>query len=84
MSVIMIHPTINRYAFTTVRQYRGYSQSQLCKSIKGLSQSNLSKFEKGERGVLSIDKIREIMTFLDWPFDFLYKDIKPVKTSWDL
>ena len=79
-----MHPTINPYALTVVRNYRGYNQTKLCKNIKGLSQSNLSKFEKGERGVLSIDKLREIMTFLDWPFDFLYKEIKSIKTSWNL
>lgn len=84
MSLIIMYPTINHYAFTVVRQYRGYSQTQLCKSIKGLSQSNLSSFENGKRGVLSIDKIKEIMIFLDWPFEFLYKDIKPIKTSNDL
>ena len=30
-----------------VREYRGYSQTELSSHIVGLSQSNLSKFEKG-------------------------------------
>lgn len=79
MGLIIMHPEINPYAFTTVRQYRGYSQSKLCKSIKGLSQSNLSDFEKGKRGKISIEKLKEIMKFLDWPFDFLYKEIESIK-----
>ena len=74
-----MHPTINPFALTTVRQYRGYTQSKLCKIINGLSQPNLSKFEKGCLGALSISKLQEIMEFFEWPFDFLYKDIKPIK-----
>lgn len=57
-----------------VRIYRGYSQSELCKNIKGLSQSNLSKFEKFGSHI-SDEKLEEIMKFLDWPFAFLDKRI---------
>lgn len=80
----MLHPTVNPFALQTVMGYRGFSQSKLCKQIEGLSQPNLSRFLKGHINSLSIDKLKEIMNYLDWPFDFLYKDIKPVKTSWDL
>jgi len=77
----MLHPTINPYALQTVMGYRGYNQTKLCKNIKGLYQPNLSKFLKGCLGAVSISQLKEIMEFLDWPFDFLYKDIKPIKTS---
>jgi transcriptional regulator with XRE-family HTH domain len=53
------------------RQYRGYSQSELCIQIKGISQSNLSKYEKGFEGMLKENKITEIMKFLNWPIEWL-------------
>lgn len=34
-----------------VREYRGFSQTQLCKNIRGLSQSNLSSFERVGVGI---------------------------------
>lgn len=54
------------------REYRNIKQSTLCKSIKGLSQSNLSKFEKGT-GYLSERILTDIMKNLDWPFEWLDK-----------
>lgn len=53
------------------RTYRGYNQSELCKNIKELSQSNLSKFENGFENQISEDKLKEIMNFLNWPFSWL-------------
>lgn len=73
--VYRISSGINPNQLKLVREYRGYTQTKLCKNIKGLSQSNLSKFEKGLFACISEDKLREIMLFLDWPFDFLYKEI---------
>lgn len=58
------------------REYRGYSQSKLCGEIKGLSQSNLSKYEKGFEGMLKDNKIAEIMIFLDFPLNWL--SVKPI------
>lgn len=75
---IIIHPTINHNQLVFARKYRGYTQTELAKNIKGLSQANLSKFEKGFK-TISIDKVREIMTFLDFPFDFLFREVKQVK-----
>lgn len=57
-----------------VRCYKGYNQTELSKEIKGLSQSNLSKFEKGFEGQISEEKLKEVMEFLQWPFAWL--DIK--------
>lgn len=74
---IIIHPTINHNQLAFARQYRGYTQTELAKNIKGLSQANLSKFEKGLK-TISTDKVRDIMMFLDFPFDFLFKDVKQV------
>lgn len=79
--MIMLSPTVNPYALQTVMGYRGYTQSKLCKNIKGLYQPNLSKFLSGSLGSVSISQLNEIMDFLEWPFDFLYKDIKPINYS---
>lgn len=56
------------------REYRGYSQTDLANSISGLSQSNLSKFEKGF-GVLSDEIITKLIEFLNFPIDFFNKRI---------
>lgn len=53
------------------REYRKYSQSKLCKEIKGLSQANLSKYENGFEGMLKDDKVAEIMKHLNWPIRWL-------------
>ncbi|WP_330747592.1 helix-turn-helix domain-containing protein [Chryseobacterium sp. CP-77] len=65
---------MNHKQLTFAREYRGYSQTELANSIKGLSQSNLSKFEKGF-GVLSEDIKKKIISFLDFPEEFFYKRI---------
>lgn len=54
------------------REYRGYSQTKLCKEIEGLSQPNLSRFEKGFEEKISMDKLKEVMLLLEWPFNWLY------------
>lgn len=56
------------------REYRGYTQTELAKSIEGLSQSNLSKFEKGF-GVLSEEIQRKIIDYLDFPLEFFKRKI---------
>ena len=66
------------FALETAMGYRGISQTELCKNIKGLSQPNLSKFLKGYFNSISEIKLINIMEFLDFPFEFLYKDIKKV------
>lgn len=55
----------NYKQLTFVREYRGYSQTELASKIPGLSQSNLSKFEKG-LGILSADVVKRIIDF--WAF----------------
>ena len=82
-SLIILHPTVNPFALQTAMGYRGFSQSKLCKEIKGLSQPNLSRFLKGYINSLSIDKLKEIMLYLEFPFEFIYKDIKPIKIYCD-
>lgn len=59
---------------TFAREYRGYTQTELANHIKGLSQSNLSKFEKGT-GLLSETALRNIMSALDFPIGFLDAEI---------
>ena len=66
------------------REYRKYTQSHLCKDVKGLSQSNLSKYEKGFEGMLKDDKIAEIMQLLNFPLQFLEVKMPGLYTSWDL
>lgn len=66
--------TINYRQLTFVREYKGYSQTELASQIKGLSQSNLSKFEKG-LGPLSSDVMSKIIDFLGFPEAFYEKKI---------
>ncbi len=59
--------------------YRGISQTVLCRNIEGVSQSNLSMFLNGYYGCLSKDKLKQIMNYLNFPFEFLYRQVKQVK-----
>ena len=64
--------TINRgKQLRFVREYRGYDQKKLCDKIPGLSQSNLSKYEHGLSGMIQDDKVKEVMKFLNWPYEWL-------------
>lgn len=56
------------------REYRGFSQTELSEKISGLSQSNLSKFEKGF-GLLSEEIIVKIIQFLNFPEEFINRKI---------
>lgn len=56
------------------REYRGYSQTDLAAHIPGLSQSNLSKFEKGI-STLSDDLLKRIIEYLDFPVGFYKQTI---------
>lgn len=60
---------MNHKQLTFAREYRGYNQTELSSKIQGLSQSNLSKFEKG-LGPLSDEVIDRIIEFLDFPRSF--------------
>lgn len=53
---------INYKQLIFAREYRGYSQTELASKIIGLSQSNLSKYEKGV-GTLSADVLNRIIDF---------------------
>lgn len=65
---------INHKQLTFAREFRGYSQTDLASKIDGLSQSNLSKFEKG-LGLLSSDVTGRIIDFLGFPETFYEKSI---------
>lgn len=65
---------MNPRQLTFVREYRGYSQTELSSNIKGLSQSNLSKFEKGV-GQLSDEVKQRIIDFLGFPKAFYEQSI---------
>ncbi|WP_343558996.1 XRE family transcriptional regulator [Sphingobacterium sp.] len=65
---------MNYKQLTFAREFRGYNQSDLADSIDGLSQSNLSKFEKGF-GVLSEGIQKKIVEFLNFPTEFFDKKI---------
>lgn len=67
-----------------VREYRGYTQSKLCKEIKGLSQANLSKYENGFEGMIKDDKVDKIMKHLNWNIEWLDVKESNIYTSWDL
>lgn len=65
---------INPKLLTFAREYRGYSQTDLASNIKGLSQSNLSKFEKG-LCALSDDVLKRVIAFLNFPESFFERTI---------
>lgn len=56
------------------REFRGYSQSELSSKVSGLSQPNLSKYEKGLGG-LSEELLKKIMNELKIPFNFLMEKV---------
>lgn len=56
------------------REYRGLTQKALAAAINGLSQSNLSKYEKGIES-LSEENVARIMQYLDFPMNFLNLNI---------
>ena len=60
---------INPKQLIIAREYREYSQTELATKIKGLSQSNLSKFEKGI-GILSEEILLKIFECLNFPAPF--------------
>lgn len=59
------------------REYRGYSQSELANKISGLSQPNLSKYEKGFNS-LSEELVFNIIEFLGFPIEWLYQNVSNV------
>lgn len=65
---------INHRQLTFVREYVGFSQSELAQKIPGLSQSNLSKFEKGF-STLSDEILDRVIDFLKFPKDFYFRKI---------
>lgn len=65
---------INPKQLVIAREYREYSQTELANKIKGLSQSNLSKFEKGI-GILSEEILLKIFEYLNFPAAFFTRTI---------
>ncbi|PXZ44929.1 DNA-binding protein [Sanguibacteroides justesenii] len=65
---------INPKQLIIAREYREYSQTELATKIKGLSQSNLSKYEKGV-DILSEDILLKIFEFLNFPAAFFTRKI---------
>lgn len=66
------------------RNYRGYSQTKVAQNVENVSQSNLSRFEKGFENILSEDKVKDIMLYLDFPMKFLEKRIYNESTTFFL
>jgi len=65
---------MNNRQLTFAREFRGFSQTELANSIAGLSQSNLSKFEKGLDS-LSENTQSKIIEFLGFPTEFFERKI---------
>jgi len=65
---------INYRQLTFAREYRGYSQSDLASKIDGLSQPNLSKYEKGF-STLSDEMVVKIVEYLGFPKEWLSLDV---------
>lgn len=66
--------SLNHRQLIFARQYRGYSQTDLSSKISGLSQSNLSKFEKGV-STLSEEIIDKVILYLNFPKSFFHQNI---------
>jgi len=65
---------VNHNQLIFAREYRGFSQTDLSLHVDGLSQPNLSKFEKG-LSTMSMDLLKKVMDYLEFPFDFLSRNI---------
>lgn len=81
MSRYKITGEIFPYSLQIVMNYRGCSKNKLIKNVDGLLFSDLKKFLKGYFAAIPEHKLRDIMEYFDWPYEFLYKDIQPVKSS---
>lgn len=79
MTIVQLETNIYPSSLKFAMDYRGISQTVLCRNVEGVSQPNLSKFLNGYYGCLSNDKLKEIMNYLNFPFEFLYSDVKQVK-----
>lgn len=64
--------TINIERIKLARESRGYSQSALSKLLDTISQSMLSKIEKGF-AECSLETLNEISSVLNYPISFFYK-----------
>nr|WP_299340837.1 ImmA/IrrE family metallo-endopeptidase [Allomuricauda sp.] len=65
---------------TFAREYRGYSQSQLASKIQGLSQPNLSKYEKGFDS-LSEELVLRILDYLGFPKKWLHQSVSNISEN---
>lgn len=82
--VIRLKTYVQPSALQVAMNYRCVTQQNLSKSVGGISQASISKFLNGNIFAIPEDKLKEIMAFLDFPFEFLYNEFKPLKTSLDL
>nr|DAX75371.1 MAG TPA: IrrE protein [Caudoviricetes sp.] len=64
--------TVNYHNIVVARESRGLTQSELTKAIKGLSQGNLSRMEKGLLPI-SEEILNAISKKLDYPLSFFSK-----------
>lgn len=65
---------LNGKNIIVARESRGITQKQLSEKVKGLSQGNLSRMEKGLLNI-SDEIIIQISQVLDYPVSFFYKEI---------
>jgi len=84
MYVIKLQGQVFPESLKIVMNYRQCSENKLVKNISGLNSVDLKSFLSGYYSAISEVKLKEIMLFFDWPFEFLQKDIKPVKSSLNL
>ena len=71
---------VNPNMITIARNARGYSQKELVEKINGLTQSMLSKMEKGALGV-SDETLNAISNELDYPIDFFREPKQSIPAS---
>lgn len=79
MTVIKLQNSIFPGNLKIARQYRGLTQLGLCRKVPMLKQSDLAIFENGGYARIPEKLLIEIMETLDFPYEFLKKEVKDVK-----
>lgn len=81
MSVFILKQYAQPSALRVAMKYRGITQAKLSNNVGGISQASISNFLNGKIFAIPEDKLKEIMLYLDFPYDFLYIEFKPLITS---
>lgn len=81
MRVVKLESKIKPSALVIAMGYQGISITKLCENVKDLYCEDVSRFLEGYTGTIPQEKLKEIMQYLEWSYEFLYKEIKPLNKS---